>query len=111
MAHNLRRESLEQRQELEAHLGAQEASLPIRGVLGELELMAAQVQCDIRLSRPALGADPAPAAWRQHGQARWPRAAQQAQKYGLGAVVGVMRRGNQLCAQALSRRRKRGTPR
>ena len=64
MAHNLRRESLEQRQQLEAHLCAQEPSLTIRGILCKLERMAAQVQNDVHFSRSTLGTDPAAAAWR-----------------------------------------------
>jgi len=111
MAHNLWRESLEQRQELETHLRAQESTLLIRRILSKAEPMAAQMQNDVRLSCTALGTNPQPTARWQHRQARRPGATQQTQKHGLGAIVCMVRRGDEIRAEALRRGRKFDTPR
>ena len=92
MANDLWRELLHERQELEAHSHSQVASVRVRGILGEPDLVACKVRQNVRLSRTDQRADQRSAPRRKHAQPLRSRPPEQPQQNRLGSVVRVMRR-------------------
>ena len=109
-----RREVLEQRHQLAPHADAQEPRVDVRGVARERD----GVPLDVGEHGAAPGTQERPhelevvvtaerGSGRQHREAPRSCASHEAQEHGLGAIVGMMRRGNRACAHGACRRGER----
>jgi hypothetical protein len=98
-----RAQALEDRKQLVAYAGSQEARVAVGGVQDEWNLVAGNVGFHVYPPRAIEGADAIAVEGGQYGEPFEARAAQQAHEERLGAVVGVVTGGDSRAAGARCR--------
>jgi hypothetical protein len=89
-----RAQAFEQGQDLVANAGAEETRIPVRRIDGVRQRVAGDVLIDVGAACPIKGADPVAVEGREGGEAAGARTPEDSHEDGLGAVVGVVTRGD-----------------